>query len=851
MLKNNLPILFLLLLASCTKPSSPKLLISAFEKNASSVVERKLAAAPDGKCVKDIFSVDLLKAEVKELEKNYSGSPVKGKWKHLDLSKLPISQANFLKRYGDKLGDQTGKNPVDYSGCEDVPCIYNKIYEQDNNVAGYVHYLWYLKFNHMLSADNHVPADKISKAGIYQGKAQELVQYLYTRDELYGLWRLSLMLKTSHNKIPNLDEVQRIPRGEAFEGASVGACGLAYSQGHILLQDGCLTIYKQADMDTGHLYAAVAHELSHMMDFNAGISTPETYRKMTGFLSSKEYLNEKNERVQEWILDPAIKHISSYAKTSPMESYAETMAYMRTDGEGTKDNIAENLKAWISKNYYASKRFDRESLMEVWLKKHSVDISKESLKAVVDCSSQKSVPVPSNFFKSSDFEAKLIPSTLNCLGARAQDISKIISARISIQEPEGCRNLMLTGGKEAWEKNSRKELSSYLSRFLKELESDKDYVARINTFYDELSNKESARMAYLNCYGQLDEQACYETEIDKLMMNKAKLLRLPESHTQELVELYSTYHPYPSVKEESGSLYVTFVESNRAAIRIEAAKLFKTCLEVPHNDDVPPRDVLFKMGNGYLISSVYNCLSERIPDSIQNIERSIAVGEMKIEHPNEEIILTKEISPLIKYELETIYEANLEKERVDALSQSTRIKKDVRASLLSNFDWVSDILDSKKIADSCRSVAMVRIDYLPIYHLKKDLFSEIILDSICASIEATPEYNQYLDASKTTLIKKSQDSMESKLADLAQRRALACVKQFPVDTNLNRVKFKKDREACLIDIWPAMESEVLKGFSDQPIAKKFNLTDAIFIERFNQSRRKMQLKIFKDSFSGP
>ena len=444
-----------------------------------------------------------------------------------------------------------------------------------------------------------------------------------------------------------------------------------------------------------------------------------------------------------------------------------------------------------------------------------------------------------------------MPSTLNCLGSRASEISNLINARALIQEPEACRSFILTGGKETWEKLSRKELSAYLGRFLKELENDKDYIARINTFYDQLTDKESARMAYLNCYGQAEEQVCYDTELNKLMTEKALVLRLPESHTQELVELYSTYHPYSSVKEESGSLYLNFVEANRAAIRMEARALFKSCLDLPHSDDVPPRDVLFKMGEGYLISSVYNCLSERIPESIKNIERKIAVGEMKIEHPSEEIILTKEIRPLLKYELETIYEENTREEKALATAQSGRIKNDVRSSLLANFEWVSDVLDSKKIADACRSVALARIDFLPVYHLKKDLFSELVSNSICINMESTPEYSNYLESSKTTLIKKSQDSMETRLTELAQKRATACVKQFPVDTNLNRVKFKKDRDACLVDLWPAMEAEVLKGFSDQPIAKKFNLTDEPIIQRFNLNRRKIQLKILKEYFSGP
>jgi len=82
MRKNNFFILAALLVAGCTK-KNPETLINKWVNysNGSEVVERKLASAPQGQCLKDVFSVETLKAEIKEIEKNFSSAQkVSGSW---------------------------------------------------------------------------------------------------------------------------------------------------------------------------------------------------------------------------------------------------------------------------------------------------------------------------------------------------------------------------------------------------------------------------------------------------------------------------------------------------------------------------------------------------------------------------------------------------------------------------------------------------------------------------------------------------------------------------------------------------------------------------------------------------
>ncbi|MBA2403392.1 MAG: hypothetical protein H0V66_01365, partial [Bdellovibrionales bacterium] len=74
MKKNNLLILLAVLSVGCSKSKDYPTLFSELEKKSpsESVVQRELANVAANKCLKDVFSVDLLKAEVRELEKKHA-----------------------------------------------------------------------------------------------------------------------------------------------------------------------------------------------------------------------------------------------------------------------------------------------------------------------------------------------------------------------------------------------------------------------------------------------------------------------------------------------------------------------------------------------------------------------------------------------------------------------------------------------------------------------------------------------------------------------------------------------------------------------------------------------------------
>lgn len=858
-MKNNKPFLALALLAGvagCSK-KTPETLISKWEMKAEEnvAVERALASAPQGQCLKDIFSVEILKAETKELEKKFAGgAKVSGTWKHLNLANLPVPQANFLKTFGDKIGDLRNPDAIDYSTCDDVPCIINKIYGKDNHVAGYVHYNWFLKFGNLLSADNMSPAQNSKIAGEYNGKVHSLDKYLYDDKELYGFWRLSLMLKTPHTGLTYLREIQRVPRGERFEGKDMGAaCGLAYSSGFILLNDGCLTIYER-QQDTGYLYQAVTHELSHQVDYHEGRGTKSFYRShkqdyldLAG-MWLKEFVDADGKQVRQWQLHPGTKLMTSYAGTSPQENFAESIAMFRVDGDHAKQQVTDKHFDFLRKDYYQDRSYQKEEIIKSWIQQYTPETGKAVFKAVVDCSKEPASP-KSAYFKKQDFSSPVLPGMLNCFGNKAVEIGQSLRAKITMYEADGCQTLVNSSAKSKWDGYIKDHLKIAFDKYLKELEQDKEYLARIQSFYAQVSDKTIAREAYINCYGEQSEEACFMSEIQKGALEKAEALKLPLEQTREMADMYVSYHSFDSIQQETKKFYAAFVASNLETVRKEASATWESCLNILHNDDSSPSGNLFQISDGYMVSSFYNCLNTTIPDGMKEAIRNFSVDGLKLQHAKEELILKDEVQPQMIKMLKDMYVTAREQEFNVAVDVMADDKGEVRKQLLANFDWVKNVVDTNQIIADCKQAGYKLIKFEPLYHLKSGLYGKYLEDNSCFNISSSLEFNKWLDGSKGEFNEKITTGLEQKMTEAGVARAQECLVKYPIDTVINKVRYRRNRDLCLTDEWPKLETQVLQNAIKDPLVIKFQMSPDVMRVKLEASRRRLQLRIMKEHYN--
>ena len=855
MKKNNFTFLIILFLAVGCSKHSPESLLTKWEKTIEKDIplERKFASSGEGQCFKSLFTVETLRSEIKALEKKItSKDKVKGSWKHLSLASLPLAQANFLKSYGEKLGDLKNKESIDFSSCSDVPCIFNKIYGKEDHVAGYVHYLWYLKLGHLLSADNMVPDQKSKIAGFYNDKEFPLSAYLYSDKELFGLWRLTHMLKAPHTTLKYLTEVQRIPRGEAFEGRPSNVCGLASSAGWILLNDGCLSV-SEGRQDTGYLYQAVTHEINHQIDYQEGRGTSSFYRSekkdyldVSG-LYLKEYVDAAGKQVRQWAHQPGIKLISSYAGTSPAENFAESLALYRVDGDHSKRAITDAHYKFVSKEYYQNRVFEKDALFKGWIKDYESDIGKSVFKAVVDCSTNKEVS-KSTYFRASDFSSPTMPGMVSCLGASAVEISNDFKTKISLYEPDGCLAMTDYTHKGKWDINIKDHLRGAFDKYLSDLQSDKDYLARIQNYYSELNDKTLARESYIRCYAEENEETCFNAEVYKEAHKKAEILRLSPDQTKEMAEMYVSFHSFDKIKEETEKSYKAFVSSHQEIIRDEAEKVWDGCSAINQNDDESPTGRIFTVGDGYMISSMYNCLNATIPEGVKHAVRSLEVDGFTLQNAKEEIILSKEVRPSMVTMLQEMYRTQKDLELKRSLEAIEKDNGNVRKELLSDFSWITNVLSTDKIQSDCKIEGYKKLSFNPLYHLNSDLFGEY-MSTRCRGISETKEFTEWLNNSKELFNDKVSTGLESKITEAGFMRADACLKDFPMDSAINKIRYRKQREACLIDEWPKLEEKILTEAMSDPLVIKFQMSKESLKEKLETNRRRLQVRIIKEKFN--
>lgn len=854
---SNLIVLVLLGTIGCTKKPEPKTLISQWEKNQffESTVERKLASSTNGQCLNDIFTVETLKEEVRALESKYANSPrVDGYWKHLDLSRLPVPQANFLKKFGEAIGDRTNPDAIDYSSCYDVPCIFNKIYNKEDHVAGYVHYLWFLKFGHMLSADNDVPKHN-KTPGIYNGKRFKLSDYLYGDHELYSLWRLSLMLKAPHTTLSHMKEIQKIPRGERFEPLDYkAACGLAYNTGWILITDNCIRI-DERNPDKGDLYWSLTHELNHQIDYLEGEkvykaihrSHQKDYLDISG-LSLVEYRNEAGELVKEWKLREGGKLVSSYAGTNAQENFAESLSVFRVEGDVSQKKMDKEHLNFVSRNYYQDRFFDTPSQLERWIRSSESESSKLALNVILDCS-KSPVSGKSNYFQKADFTSPPSNQILNCLSYHASDIAERIRAKVMISEPESCQTFANKKNKDEFNQLLKGHLAKSFQKYLNELEKDKGFIARYQKFQNQLNDKKAAREAFITCYEESEEQKCYENEVSSKIYESAHSLLLSETQIKEMTELYLARNPYYQVNNETFDYYQSFILSQQDMIFRAADDLWQSCLQMSHNDVDPPQGNLFTIGEGYMISSLYTCINRQLPSHIQSVVRDMAIDGLKVEHAKEEVILTEQLRPEFIFRLQDHYIAGKKKEYEEAVRVAKAELAMTKKSLVSSFHWIKNALDQSQVKADCEVEATKLVNFQPLFHLKRDLFKGFAEYS-CSKVTESPEFKEWIEGSQDILSGKIFESLEKKVLLQATEQARICVEKYPVDNLFTRIRYILKRDACLFDEWPRIESRVIEEALKDPVISKFKVPRSELENSLASSRAELQGQVTKEQFKG-
>src|SRR5690606_26965726 len=105
-------------------------------------------------------------------------------------------------------------------------------------------------------------------------------------------------------------------------------------------------------------------------------------------------------------------------------------------------------------------------------------------------------------------------------------------------------------------------------------------------------------------------------------------------------------------------------------------------------------------------------------------------------------------------------------------------------------------------------------------------------------------------------LKSQTDGLEDKiytqilgrLEEMANYKAKSCLEKFPTDNELNRVRYKTDRENCLINSWEDLEIEAISKTKGNGLIKASGMYLDNINERLSLERRRIQLKMIKRHF---
>jgi hypothetical protein len=172
--------------------------------------------------------------------------------------------------------------------------------------------------------------------------------------------------------------------------------------------------------------------------------------------------------------------------------------------------------------------------------------------------------------------------------------------------------------------------------------------------------------------------------------------------------------------------------------------------------------------------------------------------------------------------------------------------KYIRIALEKDYMWVL-IEDEKTFPDQCfiKSHALVSTDNR---FIKTPVIYNNLFKDLCQQLELSPSYINWLHGQTSAIENKVMAKLLQEIESQGEELAKKCLVQFPVTTQLERIKYKKEREQCLTGQWQEIEKNAEAEAKKDPLVLKINLSFNNVQVRLQLERRRLQLKILKKYF---
>jgi len=276
---------------------------------------------------------------------------------------------------------------IDTASCKNVPCAVNRIYGfEDDARTGWVIYWFYLKTGYVIATADRLPGYKSPEDATYK-------DFLFKPEEIEAFWKLAWMWGKTLSRISTVKSFHRAPPKAVLRN---GVCGQFRSKDEAIdLADHCLYLLKEwkeklpngkirTTRVSADIYFNITHEIAHAL----------AWQKKSDFYDSNDFSTENSNWLtlsdwdlnseHQWISKSNVNFVSDYAKQSPAEDWADTLAAMRTEPDTAQTKVPEKTK-FISNEVFNGRLFTTAGLVEYYANKIEQDavVAKENLDATI------------------------------------------------------------------------------------------------------------------------------------------------------------------------------------------------------------------------------------------------------------------------------------------------------------------------------------------------------------------------------------------------------------------------------------------------------------------------------------
>ena len=171
----------------------------------------------------------------------------------------------------------------------------------------------------------------------------------------------------------------------------------------------------------------------------------------------------------------------------------------------------------------------------------------------------------------------------------------------------------------------------------------------------------------------------------------------------------------------------------------------------------------------------------------------------------------------------------------------------IKTKLESDFSWAKVASKEIFVAD-CAVKAQSFIDSSFRYHEAPD-FYKTALKNLCEGVETSEPYRAWIQTQGAGLEEKVFAQVIFEIETKADLKAQSCLSDFPMDNQLNRLRYKRQRESCLVNSWEDLEAAALKVAAADPLVQKVGLSMDSIASKVALERRRLQLKLIKKYFT--